>query len=187
MTEFTLMRGLIVGRFQPLHKGHLSVIREALSKCDDLVVVIGSAEDSHTEKNPFTAGERFQMLLSSLGPEERARILIVPIRDVNRYSVWVKHVESYVPPFDTVFSNSDLTRSLFREAGYSVRKTKTYNPEVYSATEIRRRIVSGEPWEDLVPEHVEALLKALDVRQRLLDAGAVPSKKRSSRGGPHAR
>jgi len=184
LTEFILMRGLIVGRFQPLHKGHMSAIREALSKCDDLIVVIGSAEDSHTERNPFTAGERYQMLLSSLEPEERARILIVPIRDVNRYSVWVNHVESYVPPFDTVFSNSDLTRSLFKEAGYSVRKTRAYNPETYSATEIRRRIVSGEPWESLVPGPVEAFLKALDARQRLLDAGATPSKKNTRGGDP---
>lgn len=169
-----------------MHKGHLAAIREALSKCDDLIVVVGSAEDSHTERNPFTAGERYQMLLSSLEPEERARILIVPIRDVNRFSVWVNHLESYVPPFDTVFSNSDLTRSLFREAGYSVRKTKAYNPEMFSATEIRRRIVSGERWENLVPGPVEAFLKGLDAKQRLLDAGAVPTKK-TRRGGPCAR
>ncbi len=92
-----------------------------------------------------------------------------------------------MPPFDTVFSNSDLTRSLFKEAGYSVRKTKAYNPEMYSATEIRRRIVSGEPWEDLVPEPVEAFLKGLDAKQRLLDAGAVPTTKRTRRGDPCAR
>lgn len=179
------MRGLVVGRFQPLHKGHLSVIREALGKCDDLIVVIGSAEDSHTERNPFTAGERFQMLLSSLSINERARVVIVPIRDVNRYSVWVNHVESYVPPFDVVFSNSDLTRSLFSKAGYSVRKTKAYSPEMYSASEIRRRIVSGERWEHLVPRPVADFLVALDAKQRLLDAGLRPSRKR--RGGSHAR
>jgi nicotinamide-nucleotide adenylyltransferase len=166
------MRGLVVGRFQPLHKGHLSVIREALAQCDDLIVVIGSAEDSHTERNPFTAGERYQMLISALTPRELARIFIIPIRDVNRYSVWVNHIESYVPPFDVVFSNSDLTRSLFSEAGYEVKRTKAYNPKAYSATEVRRRIVSRERWESLVPEQVASFLKALDARQRLLDAGA---------------
>ena len=138
------MRGLLVGRFQPLHKGHLSVIREVLRKSDELIIVIGSAEEAHTDKNPFTAGERYQMILSSLTEEERRRVLIVPIRDVNRYSVWVNHVESYVPPFDEVYSNSDLTRSLFKQAGYAVHKTKAYNPKEYSATEVRRRIVAGE-------------------------------------------
>lgn len=178
------MRGLMVGRFQPFHKGHLAVIREILSKCDDLVIVIGSAEESHTEKNPFTAGERYQMLISSLTEDERARVHIIPLRDVNRYSVWVNHIESYVPPFDEVFSNSDLTRSLFKEAGYEVSKTKAYNSKEYSATEIRKRIVSGRKWQHLVPEPVAAMLEALDVRQRLLDAGASPSEKK---GGCRAR
>ncbi len=178
------MRGLLVGRFQPLHKGHLSVIREVLRKSDELIIVIGSAEDSHTDKNPFTAGERYQMILSSLTEEERRRVLIVPIRDVNRYSVWVNHVESYVPPFDEVYSNSDLTRSLFKQAGYAVHKTKAYNPKEYSATEVRRRIVAGEKWQNLVPEPVVGFLEGLDARQRLLDAGMTPAKKQ---GGCRAR
>lgn len=165
------MRGLIVGRFQPLHLGHLAVIREVLGKCDDLVIVIGSAEESHTEKNPFTAGERYQMIISSLTAEERARVHIIPVRDVNRYSVWVNHIESYVPPFDIVFSNSDLTRSLFREAGYEVSRTKAYNLRTYSATAIRKRIVSGQKWKHLVPREVGTMLDGLDARRRLLDSG----------------
>jgi nicotinamide-nucleotide adenylyltransferase len=180
-----VLRGLIVGRFQPPHKGHLAAIREALSKCDDLIVVIGSAEDSHTERNPFTAGERFQMLISSLTPKERSRIFIVPIRDLNRFSLWVSHVESHLPQFDVVFSNSDLTRSLFSKAGYEVRKTKAYNPKDYSATEIRRRIAADEKWEHLVPGPVARMLDAIDARQRLLDAGMKPVSSR--RGGCRAR
>lgn len=178
------MRGLVIGRFQPLHKGHLSAFREVLGKCDELIVVIGSAEESHTEKNPFTAGERFQMILSSLTADERSRVLVVPIRDVNRYSVWVNHIEAYLPPFDVVYSNSDLTRSLFKQAGYSVHKTKAYSPRQYSATEIRRRIVTGRRWKHLVPDEVAKFLDGLDARQRLLDSGMQPGR---GRGGKDAR
>ena len=166
----------MVGRFQPFHKGHLLVIRECLAKCDELIVVIGSAEESHTMRNPFTAGERFQMILSSLTPEERLRVLIVPIRDVNRYSVWVNHIESYLPPFDIVFSNSELTRSLFKQAGYEVRRTKAYNVKVYSATVVRKRIVSGKKWENLVPGPVARMLEGMDARRRLLDSGEKAEK-----------
>lgn len=165
------MRGLIVGRFQPMHLGHLAVIREVLGKCDEVVIVIGSAEESHTEKNPFTAGERYQMIISSLSAQERARVHIIPVRDVNRYSVWVNHVESYVPPFDVVFSNSDLTRSLFEQAGYEVSKTKAYNPRIYSATEIRKRIASGRKWKHLLPKEVATILDGLDAKRRLLVSG----------------
>ena len=154
------------------------MIREALKSCDDLIVVIGSAEESHTERNPFTAGERFQMIISSLRPNERSKIFVVPIRDVNRYSVWVNHLESYLPPFDVVFSNSDLTRSLFKQAGYEVRKTKAYNPTQFSATEIRQRIVSDEQWHDLVPLPVVSILEGIDAKGRLKDAGMI-----STRGG----
>ncbi len=173
------MRGLIVGRFQPFHLGHLAVIREVLGKCDEVVIVIGSSEESHTEKNPFTAGERYQMIISSLSSEERSRVHIIPIRDVNRYSVWVNHVESYVPSFDTVYSNSNLTRSLFGHAGYEVCRTKAYNPGQYSATEIRKRIVSSRKWQHLVPKEVARILEGLDARQRLVDTGMVPKARRS--------
>ncbi|TMI56005.1 nicotinamide-nucleotide adenylyltransferase, partial [Candidatus Bathyarchaeota archaeon] len=40
--------GLYVGRFQPFHLGHLEAVRHILSKVDELVVVVGSAHDSHT-------------------------------------------------------------------------------------------------------------------------------------------
>lgn len=170
------MRGLVIGRFQPFHKGHLSVIREVLGECDDLVVVIGSAEESHTAVNPFTAGERYQMIYSSLTPSERARVHMIPIRDVNRYAAWVNHVESYVPPFDAVYSNSALTRSLFSEAGYVVKKTREYDMTRYSGTEIRRRIASGGKWQSLVPEPVAHIVEAIEGRQRLRDAGLQPKK-----------
>lgn len=161
----------MIGRFQPLHKGHLAAIREALAACDDLIVIIGSAEESHTAENPFTAGERYQMLISSLKDDERSRMHIIPVRDVNRYAAWVSHVESYVPPFDVIFSNNDLTRSLFSQAGYEARKTKAYNSRSYSGTEIRRRIAAGEKWKDLVPPPVAGLVESFGGRQRLLDAG----------------
>lgn len=118
------------------------------------------------------------MILSSLTAEERSRVMIIPVRDVNRYSVWVSHLESYLPPFDVVYSNSDLTRSLFKQAGYRVSKTKAYNPKDYSATGIRSRIVAGEKWEHLVPEPVAMFLEELDAKQRLLDAGMHPVKRR---------
>ena len=36
--------GLYIGRFQPFHNGHLSVVREALKHCNNLIIVVGSAK-----------------------------------------------------------------------------------------------------------------------------------------------
>ena len=56
------IRGLIVGRFQPPHLGHLEIIKQILDKVDEIVIVIAAAQISHTIKNPFTAGERLTLL-----------------------------------------------------------------------------------------------------------------------------
>jgi nicotinamide-nucleotide adenylyltransferase len=165
------MRALIVGRFQPFHKGHMQALKEVLSKCDEVIIVIGSAEESHTLRNPLTASERYQMILSSIPKKDIGRVIIVPVRDINRYSIWVNHIESYVPPFDIVFSNSPITRSLFSQVGYDVRRTKAYNPKLYSGSEIRRRIAEGGKWRHLVPAPVSSIADELDLRGRLKAAG----------------
>ncbi|MDH3365878.1 MAG: nicotinamide-nucleotide adenylyltransferase [Thermoplasmata archaeon] len=161
------MRALVVGRFQPFHKGHLQAIKEVLSECDELVIVIGSAEESHTSRNPLTASERYQMIISSVPRKEHNRLHIIPVRDINRYAIWVNHIESYVPPFDVVFSNSPITRSLFSQVGYDVKRTKAYNLKQYNGSEIRRRIAEGGKWKHLVPVSVSLMIEELNLRERL--------------------
>jgi cytidyltransferase-like protein len=58
--------GLYIGRFQPFHKGHLSMVLEALDRCDKLIIAIGSAQESGTEKNPFTFELRKELIRRSL-------------------------------------------------------------------------------------------------------------------------
>ncbi|MCX8176649.1 MAG: adenylyltransferase/cytidyltransferase family protein, partial [Candidatus Bathyarchaeota archaeon] len=54
--------GFYIGRFQPVHNGHIYAIRYALGRVKELIIGIGSAQFSHEVENPFTAGERFTML-----------------------------------------------------------------------------------------------------------------------------
>jgi nicotinamide-nucleotide adenylyltransferase len=53
---------LVIGRFQPLHLGHMDVIRKCADESDHLTIGIGSAQYSHTVDNPFSAGERYLMI-----------------------------------------------------------------------------------------------------------------------------
>jgi nicotinamide-nucleotide adenylyltransferase len=39
---------LLIGRFQPFHKGHLQVVKTIARDCDDIIIGIGSAQYSHT-------------------------------------------------------------------------------------------------------------------------------------------
>ena len=163
------MRALIIGRFQPFHKGHLEVVKYIVSKYDDVIVGIGSAQYSHTLENPFTAGERHLMISRALENEGIHNYYLVPIEDLHRNAIWVAHVEAIAPPFDVVFANNPLTKRLFEERGYKIESPPFYDRERYSAREIRRRIIHNEPWEDLVPEAVARTIKEIDGVSRLME------------------
>jgi len=171
--------GLVIGRFQPFHKGHLEVMRTIANECDSIIVGIGSAQYSHTLENPFTAGERHLMISRSLREDDLAKVSIVPVMDINRYAVWVAHVASLVPPFQVVYSNNPLTKRLFSEAGYEVRASPMFNRDLYSGTEIRRRMLSGEEWEALVPRPVVQVVREVRGLERMRDLVAAPSSVRS--------
>ncbi len=158
---------LVVGRFQPLHKGHMDVIRKCAEESEHLTIGIGSAQYSHTPENPFTAGERYMMMNKSLREEGIENYSIVPIEDINIYPIWVAHVASLVPPFKRVYSNNPLTRRLFEESGYEVRASPLYNRAVFSGTEIRRRIVEDDEWRSLVPEPVAEVIDDIDGVERI--------------------
>ena len=59
-------RGLLIGRMQPVHNGHIQIIEKTLNYVDEVVIVIGSAQLSHELKDPFTAGERIMMMTQAL-------------------------------------------------------------------------------------------------------------------------
>lgn len=47
-----------IGRFQPLHNGHLNILRKAAEIANRVIVIIGSANQPRTFKNPFDFHER---------------------------------------------------------------------------------------------------------------------------------
>ncbi len=164
------MRAFFVGRFQPYHLGHHYVIKCILEfdEIDELIIGIGSAQESHTLENPFTAGERVLMIvraIEELGIEKR--VYVIPLEDIYRNSLWVSHVCSMVPPFDVVYTNNPLVYRLFKEAGFEVRHTKMYNRNEYQGTEIRRKMLEGDDWERYVPKAVAEVIKEIDGISRI--------------------
>lgn len=49
---------VFIGRFQPLHNAHVEIIRKAAELADKVIVVVGSANQPRTFKNPFSYAER---------------------------------------------------------------------------------------------------------------------------------
>jgi len=164
-------RGLLVGRFQPFHSGHLGAIKDILREVEELVIVIGSAQYSHTIANPFTAGERLIMIRKALEENkmDNSRIWIVPVPDVHLHMMWVSALEGYTPHFDVLYSNEPLTRRLFIEAGYKVKAIRFHERKLHSSTEIRKRMLKDESWEQLVPKSVASFIREIDGVNRLRD------------------
>jgi len=160
------MRGFYIGRFQPYHDGHHRMVTEIAEEVDELVLGIGSAGDSHTPRNPFTAGERVMMVTKSVTDLD-ITTYVVPIEDLDRNSVWVSHVRSMSPAFDVAYSNNPLVIQLFSEAGVEVRQSPMFNRDVLEGTELRQRMIEGGDWRCLVPPAVVNVIEEINGIERI--------------------
>ncbi len=165
-----LMTSIYPGRFQPFHLGHLKAINYILKEEKELIIVIENAMESFTLSNPFTAGERIEMIWSALKLEkiDLSRILLIPISNIENNAQWVNYLKTMLPDFDICYSNNVLVKVLMEEAGITVREIPFLNRDIYQGKLIRARIIDNEPWKEMVPEPVYNMIinKGLDKRIR---------------------
>ncbi|MFA6528268.1 MAG: nicotinamide-nucleotide adenylyltransferase [Candidatus Gracilibacteria bacterium] len=164
--------GLFIGRFQPFHLGHLDALKQALAENDRVIIGVGSAEENYTEDNPFTAGERFEMIESALSQEKIARekYIIIPIRNIQNFSLWASHVKLLCPTFETLYTGSHMVKELFARHAPDIKiRDLKFNKKI-CATEIRTQILKGnKSWEKLVPKAITEYLKKHKAQARLKD------------------
>lgn len=153
------MNGLLIGRFQPFHLGHLEALRFALSKADNLWVGLGSSGATIDKNNPFTDRQRREMILSSVDDSTRARISIYPIPDVDDHVRWIEKIDTIVPEFKIVFSNDDLIKHLYSKRDIQVISIPFLRRESLSGTNIRSLMDNDQKWDDLVPQGTRNFLR----------------------------
>jgi len=152
------MVGLVIGRFQPFHNGHLRMIRWIMKREDRIIVGIGSAQESHTLRDPFTAGERYEMIHEALKEADISDFFIIPIEDLKRNSMWVAHVMSLSPKFDVVYTNNPLVKELFEEYDIRVICPPIYKRDALTGRKIRELMVEENGWEKYVPHSVSDVI-----------------------------
>lgn len=163
------MDGLLIGRFQPFHLGHLDALRFALSKVKHLNVGIGSSNRPRQRSNPFSVQEREQMILSSIEASMKSRIDIFSIPDLDNHQKWIELIDTAIPKFDVVFTNDELTRHLYSRRSVDVISIPFVNRENLSGTNIRDLIASGQKWGHLVPVGTKKFLIDVGAQERLKD------------------
>ena len=161
------MNGLLIGRFQPFHLGHLEAFRFALSQVDNLLIGIGSSNKPMEKNNPFTADERKEMILSSIDNSISNRIQIFYIPDFDNHERWAEHIDSIVPEFEIVFTNDDLTQHLYSKRGKKIVLVPFKERNILSGTNIRDKIKSDQKWDELVPEGTKKFLQKISAKDRL--------------------
>src|SRR5258706_8286147 len=132
--------GLVIGRFQPLHYGHIFLMKQALQIADAIIVGIGSSNVRNAD-NPFSAEQREKMLQSALERDTdiRQRILkIVHVKDYADDTFWLKETLKAVgEEVDIVVGNNDWVNGIFEHANYPALKTPLYNRNRYEGKKIR--------------------------------------------------
>ena len=163
------VRGILIGRMQPVHNGHMQVINKILEEVDEIIIGIGSAQLSHELKDPFTAGERIVMISQALADEgiDASRYYIIPMQDINFNAIWPSHVKMLTPPFSIVYSGNSLVKQLFSEEGYEVRNPPLYDRMHLSGSEVRRRILADENWQELVADSTIDVMNEINGVERI--------------------
>lgn len=87
---------IFIGRFQPFHLGHQSVIRTALQQADRVIVLVGSSRQPRSLRNPWTFSERKQFIKASFTTGDHQRISIAPLLDTYNDLGWVRLVQQTV-------------------------------------------------------------------------------------------
>ena len=163
------IRGILIGRMQPVHNGHMQIIKEILNEVDEIIIGIGSAQLSHEAKDPFTAGERIVMMSQALAEMgvDPSRYYIIPMQDINFNAIWVSHVKMLTPPFSIVYSGNSLVKQLFCEEGFEVKQPPLYDRLHLSGTEVRRRILEDDDWQELVPKATVDVINEINGIERM--------------------
>jgi len=161
---------LFIGRFQPLHHGHIYILKNILKSNKKMKIGIGSSQLSHTLNDPFTSEERKKFLKFAL--EKRSisskRYEIYDIPDIFNAKKWVDHVISIVGEFNSVYSNSDWVRELFFNKRIKVAKKVTIFKKKFNANNIRNLIVKNDKkWKSLVPKEVVELIEEFNGIERI--------------------
>lgn len=92
---------VLIGRFQPVHNGHLDVIAQALEQAERAIILVGSSNLARDTRNPFTYDERAQMIRAAIserfGEEMLTRVVVNALPD-SPYDLqeWIETVQTVV-------------------------------------------------------------------------------------------
>ena len=171
-----MTRGMIHGRFQPFHNGHLEYLRGAYQRSDEVFVGITNPDPTRIrpeasdplrhlpESNPWSYAERLLMVKAAAGEDglDLARVHVIPF-PVNEPELWPAYVPDGVTQYIRLFSEWGGTKlERFREAGYEVIVLDEGVDKAISGAEVRAALRAGGEWEEQVPAGVARVIRSFE-------------------------
>ncbi len=172
-----MKRGLFIGRFQPFHNGHYSAIKDILDNEDEVIVCVAASQFSYTISNPFSSGERIEMILRSI-KDLRNRVVVLSSPNTESNSIWLENIIETFPNFETVYTNNNLVRLLWEKRGYKVCEVKFFEMDKFNGTYIRKLILEDKKWEDKVPKETRDYIKEISGDKRIKEILKIEDKLR---------
>ncbi|MBT2774499.1 bifunctional nicotinamide-nucleotide adenylyltransferase/Nudix hydroxylase [Halomonas sp. ISL-60] len=183
---------VFIGRFQPPHLGHLAIIREALKRARQVIVLVGSSWQARSLRNPWRFDERQAMLRAGFDHADNQRLEITPLLDaLYNDDVWVRDVQRKVrdlaAPANARLPRIGLIGASRGQSSYYLslfpqwESVSVPSVEGISASQIRERLfrspsstddyLSTGAYHDLPPGVVESVKHFCNERayQRLLE------------------
>ena len=168
-------RGMIHGRFQPFHLGHLAYLSGAAERSEEVFVGITNPDPARIrpepsdplrhlpESNPWTYAERLLMVKAAAGELrlDLTRVHVIPF-PVNEPELWPAYVPDRVTQYIRLFSEWGGTKiERMRAAGYEVVVLDEGAEKGVSGADVRAALREGREWEALVPPGVARVIRGL--------------------------
>jgi cytidyltransferase-like protein len=128
-TNKDVKRAIFIGRFQPYHYGHISLVQQKLDEGVPALILVRDIEPD--EKNPFNTSQTVRMIQKYHEAKgDDVQVMIIPDIESVNYGRGVGYeINEYTPPQDIGF---------------------------ISATKVRQSIKDGdESWKDMIHESIQ--------------------------------
>lgn len=175
--------GVIHGRFQVLHNDHLAYLLAGKQKCEHLVVGITNPDPSLSAKdeadpnrsasgaNPLSYYQRLLLvkcaLIDSGLQEPDFSVTPLPINFPRHYSAYVPMQATFFLTIYDEWGKQKLDYLQSMGLKTEVLWERTPQSKGLSGSHIRELMVTGKPWEHLVPKSTAILCKAWDLPKLL--------------------
>ncbi len=101
--------GVVCGRFGHEHLGHMILFDSSMALCKKTLILVGSAQESKTLRNPFTIDTRI-LVIKNTYPDEFGKSLSVKGIDdlTNEYDItskWGSYVKKHIEQYENRFAD----------------------------------------------------------------------------------